>query len=97
MYAQISTWTYRPEDNDQLERDLAPVFATLRRQPGYVAGYAVDAAADTGVIVTVWASEPAIDTAFAALTDLHQVVAGRMELVDRKRGPARNLGPASPA
>ena len=97
MYAQISTWHYRPEDNDQLEADLAPVFATLRRRPGYVAGYAVDAAADTGVFVTVWDSEQALDGALAAIKDAIGAVGGRMELVDRKRGPARDLGAAIPA
>ena len=78
---------------DQIRRDLAPVSATMRQRPGYVAGYGVNTAPDTTVVITVWESEQAFDAAFAAIRDrLEEVVGGRMELIDRKRGPAWEAG-----
>jgi len=98
MYAQISTWRRRPQDLDQIRRDLAPISAKMRQQPGYVAGYGVNTAPDTTVVVTVWESEQAFEAAFAAIKGLiEEIVGGRMELIDRKRGPAWVAGTAAPS
>jgi heme-degrading monooxygenase HmoA len=94
MYAEVSTWHYRAAHDPAFERaEVAPLVAKLTHQPGYVAGYEVTLAPDADVVVTVWESEQALDAGFrAVLADLDEAVRSRIERVERRSGPAQELG-----
>jgi heme-degrading monooxygenase HmoA len=90
MHARIATWRIAAEDYAALDREVAPVVAEIKAQPGYVAGYQLRAAADTVMTVTLWEDEASMEAAFAAaapkLAPLAQ--AGRMERLDVQSYPA---------
>ena len=91
MHARISTWRARPEDFEALARDVAPVIAEVQRQPGYIAGYEIQLAPDTRMIVSIWQDEDRMNTGTEQIATVARplVESGRLELVDVKSGPAR--------
>lgn len=91
MHAQIASWRFRPEDKAGLERDLAPAFAKLASQPGWIGGYWVDLTAESAAFVTLWASEAELEAGFRAIAADHARAADRLEPLGRQRGPARDL------
>ena len=93
MHARISTWRVRPEEYDQIDREVSPHIAELKRQPGYIAGYEVRPSPDRMLTITVWADEAQMEAGFArVMPALSSIMDGRMELVDRTVGPAEELG-----
>ena len=92
MHAQLTTWRIRAEDRDGLKQTLAPALAKLRRQPGQIATYWIDGAEDIGMIFSLWETPDALDAGFRAIAADHAAVADRMELLERRRGPAEALG-----
>ena len=64
MHARLSAWRVRPEDLEALSREIAPIVAEVKRQPGYIAGYELQTAPDTRMFVTIWESEDQLRAAF---------------------------------
>ena len=90
MHARISTWRSQGDDMDVLPREVVPVVAEIRRQPGYVAGYQVKTAPDMMTVVSIWQDEARMHEASSRIAELMRpfVEAGRLALVDVKNGPA---------
>ena len=90
MHARISTWRARPEDFDELARAVAPKIAEVQRQPGYVAGYEVQVAPDTRMIVSIWQDEERMQVGSQQIAAVARplIEAGHLELVEVKNGPA---------
>ena len=90
MHARLSTWRVRPEDLEALSREVAPIVAEVKRQPGYIAGYDLTTAPDTHMFVTIWEGEDqmraAFDQASAAMRPI--VESGRLELLNVTSCPA---------
>ena len=90
MHARIATWRIAAEDYAALDREVAPVVAEIKAQPGYVAGYQLRAAPDTVVTVSIWEDEASMEAAFAVATPKLAPLAqaGRIERVDVQSYPA---------
>jgi heme-degrading monooxygenase HmoA len=90
MYARIATWRIAAEDYAALDREVAPVVAEIKAQPGYIAGYQLRSAPDTVMTITLWEDEANMEAAFAAaaskLGPLMQT--GRMERLAVQSYPA---------
>jgi len=89
MHARISTWRARPEDFDDLSRAVAPTIAAVQRQPGYVAGYEIQIAPDTRMIVSIWQDEERMQAGSQQIAAVARPLleSGRLELVEVKDGP----------
>ena len=90
MYARIATWHLHPEAAETVMRDIAPMTAEVRRQPGFVDGYGVRATPATWVAVSVWEDEARMQAAAQVIAGLVRplIEAGRLTLADVKNGPA---------
>ena len=90
MHARIATWRIAADEYAALDREVAPVVAEIKAQPGYVAGYQLRTAPDRVMTVTVWEDETSMEAAFAvAAPKLGPLVqSGRMERLDVQSYPA---------
>ena len=90
MHARISTWHARPEDFDELSRAVAPTIVAVQRQPGYVAGYEIQLAPDTRMIVSIWQDEERMQAGLQQIAAVARPLleSGRLALVEVKDGPA---------
>ena len=87
---RIATWRIAPEDYAGLDREVAPVVAEIKAQPGYVAGYQLRSALDRVMTVTLWQDAASMEAAFAAAAPklAPLVQSGRMERLDVHSYPA---------
>ena len=90
MHARISTWRARPDDLELILRDVAPTVSEIQLQPGYVAGYEIQVAPDTRMVVSIWQDEAQLQAASEKIASMMRplVEGGRVELVDVRNGPA---------
>ncbi len=90
MFARIATWRLHSDDADAVMRDIAPMTAEVRRQPGFIDGYGVRATPTTWVAVSIWEDEAKMQAAAQAIARLVRplIEDGRLELADVKTGPA---------
>ena len=90
MYVRIATWHLQSDAAEAVMRDVAPLIAEVRRQPGCLDGYGVRATPTTWVAITVWEDEARMHAAAEVIARLVRplIEAGRLELADVKNGPA---------
>ena len=98
MYASLVTWQIcRPgPDFEELIDDIdraAGLWPKVARRPGFVTGHVVQVAPDTMVSLTVYESAEQAESSFSALQPtIRELMGSQVRIVERRTGPAHEIG-----